>query len=180
MVIGPNFVFLAIARTASQMMTYHFLPPYGGVSLGIDSYHRMDVPMEHVDKFTFSVVRNPYDRMLSLWYLIQMFDRSALLLDNILKDWTPAEFVMWCATQTRENWQSQTTLLLRARVDQVLRFENLEADLRSLPFVNDFKMPLVYNAMDRPPVESDLTPEFIAAVNVHSEMDFIRFGYEIR
>ena len=56
MVIGPDFVFLAVPRTASQALTYHFLPKYGGESLGIDDYHRMDVPPEHAQKFTFAVV----------------------------------------------------------------------------------------------------------------------------
>ena len=178
MVIGPDFVFLAVPRTASQTLTYHFLPKYGGESLGADDYHRMDVPPEHAHKFTFAVVRNPYDRMLSLWYLIQKFTREDLEKDGILRDWTPAQFVDWCATQSCVKWQPQAKLLSAWQVVHVLRFERLEEGLRSLPFVGDeFEMPAIQNSTARRNILEDLTREFVEEVNKHSVKDFIRFGY---
>ncbi len=182
MTIGPDFVYLAIPRTASQTLTHHFLPKYGGVMLAAAEYHRMDVPLKHADKFTFTVVRNPYDRMLSLWRFMKKFSDATRRKVSMWSGMTPAEFASWCREyrDAAPQWKSQSEFLSRARVDRALKFEDLEVGLRSLPFVDEFEMPLVHGATKRPPIEDDLTPEFVAAVNGHSGPDFERFGYEMR
>jgi len=70
MTIGPDFVYVCIPRTASNMMERHFLPRYGGRPLSdtdVYAYHANQVPDKYKDRFTFTIIRNPYTRMLSYY-----------------------------------------------------------------------------------------------------------------
>lgn len=182
MVIGPSFVFLAVPRTASQSLTYHWLPHYGGVSLGPDHYHRQDVPAEHQSKFTFAVVRNPYDRWMSLWYLMQKISLEEKFNLGIRRALAPSEFVNWCriAAPKMPNWLAQHQFLSEARIDSVVKYENLRVQLQSLPFVDVWHEPPVEpGAMNRRPLHMDMNRDFVQAVNTYSLETFRRFQYEI-
>ena len=65
MIIGPDFVFLHVPRCAGTLMQRVYLPLFGGVYH--EPFHGREVPAEHAHKFTFAIVRNPYQRMMSIW-----------------------------------------------------------------------------------------------------------------
>lgn len=155
------------------MMARAFLPQFGGEM--VEPFHARTAPPEHAHKFTFAIVRNPYDRMLSCWYHIRRHSQERRFRQMGLMD-----FVRNC--QAWPGWVNQAEFLERARLDDVLRFETLDADIHRLPFVPpDARLPEQrINSEDRPPWREDASGEFIAAVNKLCAPVFERFGYEKR
>lgn len=64
MIAGPDYVFLCMPRTASHSISAWLCAQHGGMD--ILEHHTRIVPAEHAHKHTFAVVRNPYERLLSL------------------------------------------------------------------------------------------------------------------
>jgi len=192
MVIGPEYVFLAMPRTASRAIDHWLRDHYSGVNPGGD-HHSVEIPPEHQGKLIFAVVRNPYSRMASLYRLMKQEFWSTGYLANtdegrgwaqqgMRADMTPAEFVDWCAEHSdKANWAPLTTTLQRATVPyrqiQLMGYERLEADLRALPFVHKWHpLPIVGATVRR--TDYDLGEEFRAAVRRHSWQDFGLLEYQ--
>ena len=172
MTIGPNFAFVAIPRTGSTMMAHRFLPQFDGIPMG--HHHLRKVPEGHRHKFTFTIVRHPYGRMISCWYHLRRCDQQ-FGIDKI----TFPEFVHLLTHHWGLGGMNQVDFLRDIRVDKHLRFETLADEVVLLPF-NRQKIPLPtirINAEERPPLEQDLPPENIRAINEHSAPDFEAFGY---
>ena len=178
MILGSTYVYLACPRTATNATAFHWLTKfYGGVDR--QPHHNTDVPEEHQDKFTWGVTRNPYDRMLSIWYHLVWAKAPVLTKGNLQ---TPAEFVRYVAVPGIWPQGEPASMFFDAapRVDSVLRYEDLRNAVMRLPFYDE-RRPFpteIVNHQPRGKYEDDLTPEFIAAVNDHSAADFERFGYE--
>lgn len=170
-VIGPEFVFLCVPRTGSNMMARAFLPQFGGKI--VEPYHARIVVPEHAHKFRFAIVRNPYDRMLSCWYHIRRNSQDPRFRQMGLMD-----FVNECHIWS--GWVNQAEFLELAHLDVVLKFEQLSEEIHRLPFVpTSARLPSErINSEERPPWLEDLTPEFIGAVNELCAPVFPRFGYE--
>lgn len=182
MIIGPDFVFIAVPKTASQSLTYHWLPKYGGKDLGPEQYHRRDVPSEHAHKLTFAVVRNPYDRVVSFWHYMAKFlpEQVADLSPRFDPSWPLEEFCDWLPETQDERFFCQTKFLSLARVDRILRYEHLISDLRHLPFVHRwYELPHT-NSTDRPPLSQDLTPRAIRSINQYCRDAFSSYGYQMQ
>ena len=178
--IGPDYVFVCIPRTASVSLSRDWLVRYyGGVDLPAEMYHSTEVPVEHIGKFTRTVVRNPYDRLLSLYHYVLLFTEEDRTRDGIPVGCTAAEFVQWCTqTGTKDTrWFNQSMYFDRVRIDAVVHWECLENELRLLPFVHEWHPTVRQNTTVHPPYQDELKSEFIAAVNIHSALDFERFGY---
>ncbi len=179
MILGPTYVYLAWPRTATNATAFAWL---GKHYHGVDRppHHNTDVPGEHQGKFIWGVTRNPYDRMLSVWYHL-VFAKAPVLSENNLR--TPTELARYVIDH-RLDWpagQSASRFFDAApRVDRILRYEDLANEVKSLPFYDPrYPFPAeIINHQPRGKLEDDLTPEFIAAVNDHSAADFERFGYE--
>jgi len=183
MTVGPDFVFIAVPRTASKAIAQLWLPHYGGEPVpGCD--HCVDVPSEHKNKFAFAVVRNPYDRMISLWYIAKVFRQ--------FHGWSLCEFLTFCigassglricgseSDHFNSHWCSQTQLLGRHHVDRILRYENLEEGLQRLPFVRQWH-PLQRGnvSANRPAWRMEATGRVRELIRLHSAADFEQFGYD--
>jgi hypothetical protein len=178
MTAGPDYVFLCVPRAASVSISRNWLVQhYQGQELNV-SYHAQVVPEEHCSKFTFASVRNPYDRMLSLWYLCH-FGVRGVGTSEMHPTTTSAGFVDWCSTVHGDSrWLNQSQFLSLARVDAFVRYERLELDLAQLPFAHVWYPLVRVNDTERPAFQQDLSPEFIRAVNRHSAPDFAAYGYE--
>lgn len=171
-VVGPDFVFLCVPRTATNLMARKFLPQFGGGI--VEPFHSQTPPAGMEDRFCFATVRNPYDQLLSCWYHNRRHSPSIAVRHMGLM-----EFLREALTISE--WVSQSEFLSKARLDVVLQFENLSAEVLTLPF-NRRRIPLPQeriNGEDRPPWKEDLTPEFVEAVNILCEPDFAEFGYKM-
>lgn len=175
MIIGPDFVFLAVPRTASHSIARHWLPQYGGVEADPADHHLWEVPPEHAHKFTWAVVRNPYVRVASWWCLMQKFTK---VLTEEMRGVTFEDFPEWLRSGPKPDrhrkWLPQTEFLSEARIDRVVHFENLESELRELPFVQHWiEVPRV-NVSEIP--HPEITPRFIENVNRYEDRSFDAYG----
>lgn len=183
MVIGPDYVFVAVPRTASISIGCYWLPEhYGGVKAqGV--HHRRSVPFDAAGKMIWAVVRDPYARMASLWNLYKRRGRH--------KDFTT--WLRWClGGDADEVTRCQSTFLagVEADVDHLIKFETLEEHLARLPFVRrgGFHLLPVKNTREQPEgrrkpqvaehPEKHLTREQVAMINEHSHEDFEVYRYE--
>jgi len=178
MTIGPNFVFVAVPRTGSTWLATKVLPKFSGVMIG-DDPHANRVPEKHQNKLIFTVVRNPYDRMLSVWHHLRRHDTSygidkmgfhvfisLLRYKRLMNAWGP-------------EGGSQSEFLRLVNPNVILRYERLYEGLQSLPFIVGEITRRRVNASDRPPWQEEIqTPGYIEAVHGHSHEDFEAFGYE--
>lgn len=176
MVVAPAFVYLAIPRTATNTMKL-FLSVFGGVRHG--DPHEPVVPKEFSDRFTFSVVRNPYDRMLSCWH--HLCEHDYVHRGTRIRETDFPEFLRLQDSDWGVEGKSQSEFLSKSRVDLVLRYESLADDVLSLPF-NLNKTPWPderLNSSSRPFWEEELrqNPDWARLVETHSEKDFSAYGY---
>lgn len=179
MVIGPNFVYIAVPRTASHSIAKHWLLHYGGVDRDSEDHHKHKVPLWHHWKFTWTVVRNPYARVASLWLLMQKFTD---ILEKEMRGVTFEDFPEWlrCGPWPKDpwpyRWMAQVPFLSASRIDRVVHFENLEAELRELPFVQHWTDVPRINVSKAP--RPEFTPAFIAGVNRYEKESFEAYGYK--
>jgi hypothetical protein len=95
----------------------------------VGGQHDHIVPEECNDYFTFSILRNEEDRVLSLWRM----SRSEAQRGEAIPLLTLEEFLQWRKTAkpfyawSGEQW-------LSARIDMLLSYERLPEDLNRLPF----------------------------------------------
>lgn len=172
MIIGPDFVFIAVPRTASNAMARLFLPKFGGQNYG--KHHLRTVPERHRRKFTFAVVRNPYDRVFSMWYHLRRHDPKRIpddfpkFVDILMNNWG-------------EGGLHQAAFLAEARIDRVLKYEQLHLEVLQLPFaIPPIRWPMdMINREDRPFWSEDLRqhPDWAEHIERHSGPDFVRYQY---
>jgi len=138
----PPFVFIAIPKTGTRTI-YNFLENTYKVKLIED--HLINVPALFSDRYTFTVVRNPYDRICSAWWstcmrgkdrygYIKKFNEYGLpnsLLSFLIVIQNKFEGVNYLPTI------NQSRYLKDNRIDHIIRFENFNEGLNSLKFVNE-------------------------------------------
>ena len=131
--------------------------------------------------FVFTVVRNPWDRMISLyhWARMQSFDHpmvataKALDFGGFLTD--PKTVL---ALKNDASTAYVTDAKGRERCNLFVRLENLETDLKPLETHLGFSLDLPHaNASDRPAGTAEYSPGMIDHVGQIFAADIARFGY---
>jgi hypothetical protein len=182
MVVGPDYVYIAMPRAASQSMWW-WLAEFHDGEVVPNRYHTSDIPEKHKGKRVFTVVRNPYDRLCSLYALAQSFWPFEKYINvRQTNGMTLAQFVYWCNDRLETKWRSQAEILGRLEAE-VLRFEDLPHCLGGVfPGNNVSQFPRIGASLVTPGVRQYWLREFNArrAVEEHSAEDFVRFGYGIQ
>jgi hypothetical protein len=165
-----KFVFLANPKTGTRSVLNHLRSEHKVEVEGRD--HSWVVPEKYKKWSSFSVVRHPYTRMASIYWLAfnnYKFRGKSLkyYLNNVYRP------------QSRY-----------ANVDKVIRFENMDEELKELtfwpkgelPHYNDTRLKEVTKRGERwkkpPPWEEVLTPEVKGIIYSQYQKDFELFGYE--
>ena len=137
-----QYVFVSVPKTGTQTMFATLVDHYHGERSG--GFHERRIPGVAKLWYTFSIVRNPFERAVSLWYSTTQrnpkddhygFRAACPDVDN------PASFINWIATNPPcvRPWApltwTQYEQLYGIALDTVLHTENLNHEFNQLPFV---------------------------------------------
>ena len=182
-----KFVFVSTMRCGTHTM---FNALQGPVYQGYHEqrhggYHNRIVPPRAKDWFTFAVSRNPYSRLVSIWRVITQGTRY--------RHYTPLGkcsfplFACWCAAEPNIGKRAGMLLpqgqwLDGIRLDTILRLEDLDAEVKRLPFWTgpDHVEPAPNRTCIGQPHWSTYysDPEIIAAAQDWAGDDFETYGYQ--
>lgn len=164
-------------------------------TLGTYTYNDIAASSLHdYTKFTF--VRNPYDRVASLYAHTNRVSNEQMLNPVYKKELNIKSFEEFCKFIARcpdifsdLHFQSQTSVLRIAGCEEsdVLKFKTEEYDATVIEFFNKKGIPYKGKVLHSNKSKSDpvnyikdwYTPELIDLINLRYEEDFINFGYEM-
>jgi len=185
-----EYVYIGIPRTASKSMNRWLMDHYQGE--WHDYHHSWRVPEEAAAYTIFTIVRNPYERMVSGWFMLPWSDPNPppveptehfaeLMRQNIpMKDGT----AVTAGHNVPEAGMNQANFCRRAGVNLVLHFEELPACLTKLPFVDPDNIPPLPHKEERGTRPSGnffsvfTGPEDEALFWEYAGEDFEAFGYQ--
>jgi len=182
-----NFTFIAIPKTGTRSLVKILQNEYNG-ELIAKYEHFTDVPDIHKTRFTFTTVRNPYERICSA-YWFSLKDPS-----HLHKQWMQdmkskkLKFTLENYLQTIKDYTGtyhhpgiqQSLYFKHIKYDKVLRLEHINNDFNSLPFVKTpVAIPRNNSSFSKAAVRQEelLTPKVIELVNEIYQDDFKLFGY---
>ena len=173
-----NVIFVAIPKTGTRSIYSVLRNQFECQPLG---EHRQAIPAEYKDCFSFCVVRNPYDRICSnYWYRChgefdswQCKDKfKKMCLDNTLENYLTV-------FEHKDSSWPQARWILDNDINQILRFETLEKDFNTLPFVKEYtKLPML-NVSGKPPWQEMVTADIRKKINKIFEQDFKLLNYDM-
>jgi len=130
-----EFIFVAIPKTGTRTIYSILKGQYEGQKV---KEHHPDVPEKFKDFFKFTIVRNPYERAVSLWWSTCKRDNRRPYTD-IIGSSEILDFFTWLnkPNQNRgtgsEILRTQALYLKKTKFDKILYTESLEADFKSIP-----------------------------------------------
>lgn len=176
-------VFVSVPKCATRTMYTAVLGPhYNGRRYG--GHHETMVPGHARDWFAWAIVRNPYDRAVSLWWSTTQRGDDRYGFRRRVDDPDNLESFMRYIVEQRPKVASlgpnQSEHLRGVRLDRVLRLETLDEGFRGLPFYRGSPDPLpVVNDTQRGQCREYVTPAVAALVGEWALEDFAQFGYPI-
>lgn len=179
MVVGPDYVFVEVPRTASTATRRWLLENAQGRLLP-GGHHASVVPKEYLDRYCFATVRNPASRLFSLWCSCTNRGRESFL-DFVLKLTNIRKFGRGGSWGIGASWiwRTQASFLRNVRVDTLLRFEDLPNSLAKLHFIGrPVTLPVVHSQISSIR-RRELSADEREAVWGHSREDFKLFGYSL-
>lgn len=172
--IKQKWVFVSIQRCGTHTM-YNILCRCGGKHIkDFRKYHPRDyhcnvIPYDFKDYFHFSILRNPYSRMVGWWAKTHKI-RS--ISENM-------SFVEWL--RHVNGGVSQVQQIGHLNISYYLHLENLKSEILDLPFKLNEREALSIpqlNKSNHKPYMDYMTKEAITIINEHYETDFLLGGYE--
>lgn len=189
MIISDEFkyVFVEVPKTASKSIARFLKENYKGYSFL--SQHSITIPSYASDYFKFTCVRNPYVRMVSMWYSVTQRKPEDYGLENF-RDLSFESFVEGITqgiSGTREFFYlRQTDFSLN--IDRILWYEKLPEGLLKLPFVNNVnsfphlnstQTEASYNPIKREPWKNYISQKILDMINDYYFLDFLTFNYQV-
>lgn len=187
-----KIVFVAIPKTGTRTI-YDVLEKNFGGSLYME--HHQIIPPEFKDYFSFTTIRNPYDRVCSMWwstskrgldkrkFVKQAADRG---WDNTLNSF--CKLLNIRGTESDRITRTQDSFILPNKIGAKLRFDHLEEDFNKLPFVKEpIELPSLNmtkkrtgpNPNARPHWTTMMDEESVNIINKVYRKEFDTTGYEM-
>ena len=192
-----RFVFLRLMRTGSTSAGKFFEEHYSADALNRHpSKHSFLVPDAFEMFYTFTIIRNPFDRLASLWLKARRPVSARVGHAHMTGiEFSPfIKMLLRCRAEgenSRENTfmpkyalcESQASIISRAkRIDKILRFEAFPECLVNLPFVSASLPGKFYRMAATPdrdrPFSKHYDDESLGLARVFCADDCERFGYE--
>ena len=176
LIFNDNLAFIHIPRTGGWSITRTLHKVNDGVLTGSEVAGGPHLTVRDVDHASFTFVRNPFDRLVSLYNSIW----------NKVPHLGLAEFLMWCVTAQPQNiyglsaahWiRSDDGLVTPTFVG---RFERIEEDFAGLGETFGFQIEKLkhLHKRPRPHYREFYDADSRRIVEVHCEWDLHYFGYE--
>ncbi|MEP0072762.1 MAG: sulfotransferase family 2 domain-containing protein [Marinomonas sp.] len=137
-----KFVFISTPKTGTHTM-YKILPEEYEGELQPGPYHQKNIPENYANYFVFTTVRNPFERMVSIWHaLIERENYRPTFLPLVGSE-SFLEFVKWItslAPKERPKGKGgvllypQSEWLKDVELDKFLKIENIDSEFPSVPF----------------------------------------------
>ena len=126
-----NFIFIKSEKTAGSSVEQALQPSLLETDIYLPGSHMLPFkiietyPIDIFDYFKFSIVRNPYDKMVSHYYWQQSIENNRYgSFDLFVNDFYDYK--------TISNWKYYS-INNEYIMDKVIKFENLQNDLNNLP-----------------------------------------------
>lgn len=186
---SDKFVFLGVPKTGTRSI-HKWLEESHDVELLGDHKHRVD--QKHTDYFKWMVVRNPYDRMWSIYWSCCrkagdvkgfVYDMQREGLHNCFLD-----FLIWINRHHRRFSRlnhskylilKNQTVFLSANPDTILHYEHLKDSICRLPFVKDTVSLPRMNVSGYSKIPT-MTRREILLINKYCHDEFRHFHYTRR
>jgi hypothetical protein len=176
-------VFIHVPKCAGQSVRHALRTYYGGDEQRGEHHHTTALPAWAREFFAFAIVRNPYDRAISLWFSMvktREDDRYGLRKQCGSTELLP--FLRWLVSIEPYDpiLYGQAAWLRDTRLDRVLRFENLQTECERLPFWPAAKpgpLPFRNRSKGRLPWTIYCDSEAIALIEQWAGDDFEAYGY---
>jgi len=179
-----RFAYTGITKTATQSMYDVLARHYMGYRPAGYGHHDLCVPAHAQEYFRFAVVRNPYDRAVSMWWSTCKRDGDKYGFRAACPDPDNFGAFMRWVVETRpdsELTRTQADHLRAVPVNKTLRFESLADDFKTLPFYNGdpAEWPRINTTVEsRGHWSRYMNAESVEMVNRWCPCDFDRFGYK--
>jgi len=186
-----RYCFLALQKTASRSMSEFLIRDYEGECVDVCdgvtvrekekkkflfAHHSTTVPAECRDYLIFTVVRNPYTRMASVWSENRRHFRGAFFRSPFYR------FMEICMNHNEllpVESQSKRIGMCSENVGRILFFEDLIDGVKSLPFVREpVDFPHLFKRERKPARDLFKNPRHVQWVRETFSDDFERFGYD--
>ena len=188
--IKHKILFVAIPKTATRSIYDSMEKHFGGVP--VDD-HQKWIPKKYKDFYTFTVIRNPYYRAISIWWSTckRNNDIRGYIANYLQEDNTFVNFMRYIPQISHDNpgrvvTQPQSNWLRGKDFDKMIPFEEVDEAWLTMPF-NPTHIPLpklnptITVTKGNPNVRSQydnyLCPESISLVNNYFHEDFELTGY---
>ena len=162
-----RWVFIEVPKAGSTSLAHVLSSPIFGGENYYGDKHEMKVPVEWCDYFTFTCVRDPFERAASMWRFFEhgldWLNFCRLLRDRDVPDihlyWTQSEWLDYGG----------------ARLNAILHLGHIESELTSLGLHSkSFSVPML-NCTNQ--VKPEWTTETTELVREWASEDCQRFGY---
>lgn len=191
-----KFVFIAIPKTGTRSIYKILKEKYEGF---LYREHFKEVPKEYKKYYKFTTIRNPYDRFISMWW--STCKRKSLLNKNksgsnfkeLAGSADPLDLLNFMINtdykgRGSELFSRQTDFIKSNKIDKIIKFENLNQEFNSLPFVNEnINLPVLNSTKSKSnntlnPRHTDynyyLNKDIIHMINEYYKDDFNLLNYD--
>ena len=168
-----SYAFVHIPKTGGTTIEYLFFNKKKGSNHnGISSYK------DHYHKFIFSIVRNPYTRIFSLFWYYKNGGNGTL--SDKIKQKNCTTFYDFFQTKY-SNLRTQHELLGDEHINYVGRFENFEKEIeylsRLLKVDCSSKIKLRNTRDNQKKMDFVIEPKMIDLISEKYNIDFQKYGY---
>jgi hypothetical protein len=182
-------IFVAIPKTATRSIYNSLINNFDGKQL---NDHQKIIPIKYQSYYSFTVIRNPYDRAVSIWWsTCKRNNDKRKYISKYLKD--DNTFLNFCKNldkidgiENRVVTNKQINWINNNNINKFIKFENLNNEWNNLPFntINnklDILNPTVIqtdkNPNARKSYKNYLNSESIKLINDYYHLDFKLLKY---
>lgn len=168
---NPKVVFVAIPKTGTRSIVTYMEDHLNAKKFKGSRTHTVKIPTRLKNHYAFTVVRNPFDRMVSYWWSTCMRPKGSRM-----------EFEAFLQGNRRSH---QYPFVTNNKLDKIIRYENLDEEFAAAPFyVEGTSLKHINTTVrewngipPRPPTRELITPKIEKMIVEIFAKDFEVLGY---